>query len=191
MKPKLNMNYLANLFSVDKWLLKAFIDYWLYLFEAKLSYAIYMIPANFKILYARSSIILLFAIVTMLQIFSFPGQFAHMRRVGSIELLFEIWLTLLLAIWLFTAQFALLCLWKIVGQISLNSIYSNSALKWLDRLVQAFKYALITAITVFISIALQADDPGAPVMLMALTLFISTLFIATSLLRDQLRSKSD
>jgi hypothetical protein len=150
-----------------------------------------MISANFKILYARSSIILLFAIVTMLQIFSFPGQFAHMRRVGSIELLFEIWLTLLLAIWLFTAQFALLCLWKIVGQISLNSIYSSSALKWLDRLVQAFKYALITAITVFISIALQADDPGAPVMLIALTLFISTLFIATSLLRDQLRSKSD
>jgi hypothetical protein len=33
--------------------------------------------------------------------------------------------------------------------------------------------------------------PGAPVMLMALTLFISTLFIATSLLRDQLKSKSD
>ena len=150
-----------------------------------------MISANFKILYARSSIILLFAIVTMLQIFSFPGQFAHMRRVGSIALLFEIWLTLLLAIWLFTAQFALLCLWKIVGQISLNSIYSSSALKWLDRLVQAFKYALITAIIVFISIALQADDPGAPVMLIALTLFISTLFIATSLLRDQLRSKSD
>ncbi len=150
-----------------------------------------MISAKFKILYARSSIILLFAIVTMLQIFSFPGQFAHMRRVGSIELLFEIWLTLLLAIWLFTAQFALLCLWKIVGQISINSIYSNSALKWLDRLVQAFKYALITAIIVFISIALQADDPGAPVMLIALTLFISTLFMATSLLRDQLRSKSD
>ena len=144
-----------------------------------------------KIKYAKLSIVLLFAIVTMLQIFSFPGQFAHMRRIGSIELLFEIWLTLLLAIWLFTAQFALLCLWKIVGQISINSIYSNSSLKWLDRLVQAFRYALITAITVFISIALQADDPGAPVMLLALTLFISTLFVATSLLRDQLRSKND
>jgi len=150
-----------------------------------------MISPNFKILYERSSIILLFAIVTMLQIFSFPGQFAHTRRVGSIELLFEIWLTLLLAIWLFTAQFTLLCLWKIVGQISLNSIYSNSALKWLDRLVQDFRYALITAIAVFISTVVQADDPGAPVMLMALTLFISTLFIATSILRDQLRSKSD
>ena len=150
-----------------------------------------MIPANFKILYARISIILLFAVVTMLQIFSFPGQFAHMRRVGSIELIFEIWLTVLLAIWLFTAQFALLCLWKIVGQISLASIYSSTALKWLDRLVQAFKYALFTAVTVFISISVQADDPGAPVMLIAITLFISTLFIATTLLRDQLRAKND
>ena len=57
--------------------------------------------------------------------------------------------------------------------------------------MQAFKYALIIAITVFLSIAVQADDPGAPVMLIALTLFISTLFVATSLLRDQLRTKSD
>ena len=148
-------------------------------------------PTEWKIRYAKLSIVFLFAIVTMLQIFSFPGQFAHMRRVGSIELIFEIWLTVLLAIWLFIAQFALLCLWKIVGQISLASIYSSTALKWLDRLVQAFKYALFTAVIVFISISFQADDPGAPVMLMALTLFISTLFIATTLLRDQLRSKND
>ena len=84
-----------------------------------------------------------------------------------------------------------LCIVKIVSQIEISSIYSNSSLQWLDRLVAAFKYALITAIIVFLSIAVQADDPGAPVMLMALTLFISTLFVATSLLRDQLRSKSD
>jgi hypothetical protein len=146
---------------------------------------------NFKLLYARLSIILLFGIVTMLQIFSFPGQFAHMRRVGSIGLIYEIWLTSLLAIWLITAQFALFCLWKIVGEIAKSSIYSQGCLKWLDRLVQSFKYALFTAVTVFLSIAVQADDPGAPVMLLALTLFISTLFVATSLLRDQLRSKSD
>ena len=146
-------------------------------------------PTKWKIRYAKLSIVFLFAIVTMLQIFSFPGQFAHMRRVGSIELIFEIWLTLLLAIWIFTAQFALLCLWKIVGQISLTSIYSSIALKWLERLVGAFKYALFTAVTVFVSIVIQADDPGAPIMLIAITLFISTLFIGTTLLRDQLRTK--
>ncbi len=146
---------------------------------------------NWKVRYAKILIVLLFAIMTMLQIFSFPGQFAHLRRMGSIELLFEIWFTLLLSFWLFTAQFALFCLWKIVAQITSGSIYNKSSLQWLDKLVHAFKYSLITALTVFLSIAVQADDPGAPVMLVALTLFISTLFVATSLLRDQLRSKSD
>ena len=110
--------------------------------------------------------------------------------MGSIELLFEIWLTLLLAVWLFTAQFALYCLWKIVAQITSGSIYNKSSLQWLDKLVQTFKYALITAVTVFLSIAVQADDPGSPVMLIALTLFISTLFVVTSLLRDQLKLKN-
>lgn len=150
-----------------------------------------MITRNFKILYARSSIIFLFIIVTMLQIFSFPGQFAFMRTVGSIELLFQIWLTLLLAIWLFTAQFGLLCLWKIVGKIENSSIYSKGSLKWLGRLVQAMRYALITGAVVFFSVVIQADDPGVAVMLIALNLFISTLFVATSLLRDQLSVKSD
>jgi len=150
-----------------------------------------MITRNFKILYARSSIIFLFTIVTALQIFSFPGQFAYMRTVGSIELLIQIWLTLLIAIWLFTAQFGLLCLWKIVGQIESSSIYSKGSLQWLGRLVQAMRYALITGAVVFFSVVIQADDPGVAVMLMALNLFFSTLYIATSLLSDQLRSKSD
>ena len=150
-----------------------------------------MITRNFKILYARSSIIFLFTIVTILQIFSFPGQFAYMRTVGSLELLSQIWLTSLLAIWLFTAQFGLLCLWKIVGKIEHSSIYSKGSLKWLGRLVQAMRYALITGAVVFFSVVIQADDPGVAVMLIALNLFISTIFVATSLLRDQLSVKSD
>ena len=55
--------------------------------------------------------------------------------------------------------------------------------------MQTYKYALITAIIVFLSIAAQADDPSAPVMLIALTLSISTLFVVTSLLGDQLKLK--
>ena len=53
------------------------------------------------------------------------------------------------------------------------------------------RYALITGAVVFFSVVIQADDPGVAVMLIALNLFISTLFVATSLLRDQLSVKSD
>lgn len=144
-----------------------------------------------KIRYAQASIILLFAIITMLQLFSFPGQFAHLRKLGKIELIFEIWLVLLVGIWLLSAQFALLCLWKILAQIKSKTLYDTSSILWLSRLVKTFKYALFVGITLLLTIAVQADDPGAPVLLTAITLFISTLYISSSLLLDQVKLKSD
>ena len=146
---------------------------------------------SLKIRYAQLSIILLFAIITMLQLFSFPGQFAHMRKLGKIELIFEIWLVLLVEIWLLSAQFGLLCLWKILAQITSKTLFDPISILWLSRLVKTFKYALFVGIALLLTIALQADDPGAPVLLTALTLFISTLYISSSLLLDQVKLKRD
>ena len=146
---------------------------------------------SLKISYAQLSIILLFAIITMLQLFSFPGQFAHMRKLGKIELIFEIWLVLLVGIWLLSAQFGLLCLWKILAQITSKTLFDPISILWLSRLVKTFKYALFVGIALLLTIALQADDPGAPVLLTALTLFISTLYISSSLLLDQVKLKRD
>ena len=146
---------------------------------------------SLKIRYAQASIILLFAIITMLQLFSFPGQFAHLRKLGKIELILEIWLVLLVGIWFLSAQFALLCLWKILTQIKSKTLYDASSILWLSRLVKTFKYALFVGITLLLTIAVQADDPGAPVLLTAITLFISTLYISSSLLLDQVKLKSD
>jgi hypothetical protein len=146
---------------------------------------------SLKIRYAQLSIILLFAIITMLQLFSFPGQFAHMRKLGKIELIFEIWLVLLVGIWLLSAQFGLLCLWKILAQITSKTLFDPISILWLSRLVKTFKYALFVGIALLLTIALQADDPGAPVLLTALTLFISTLYISSSLLLDQVKLKRD
>lgn len=146
---------------------------------------------SLKIRYAQLSIILLFAIITMLQLFSFPGQFAHMRKLGKIELIFEIWLVLLVGIWLLSAQIGLLCLWKILAQITSKTLFDPISILWLSRLVKTFKYALFVGIALLLTIALQADDPGAPVLLTALTLFISTLYISSSLLLDQVKLKRD
>ena len=57
-----------------------------------------------KVLFARLSLAALFLIVTVLQVFSFPGQFAHMRRVSGISLLLEILLTVLVAALFLFAQ---------------------------------------------------------------------------------------
>ena len=144
---------------------------------------------NWKIEYAKGCILLLFAIITMLQIFSFPGQFRHMRTQGDINLLHEIALTILFAVILFTAQITLYLLWRILGLIKKDEFYTFATLKFLNQIVGILRISLICAVILLVLILLQADDPGGPVLLTAVTLFISTLYIFASLLRDQIKVK--
>ena len=146
---------------------------------------------SWKYVYARICIVLLFSIVTMLQVISFPSQFAHMRNKGDIQLWFEIMLTVTLFFWFLTAQFALFQLWKIIAHMSAQTFYTAPSLQRLNKLVTSFKLAVIVSITLLVTISVQADDPGIVVMLTAITLFLSTLFIAASLLRDQIQTQSE
>ena len=144
---------------------------------------------NWRYKYAKLSIALLFLIITMLQLLSLPGQFRHMRSMGVIKLWHEIFLTALMALIMFSAQIILISLWKSVELMAENNFYTTSSLKWINLIVKALKFALICAVILLTTILFQADDPGGPVALTALTLFISTLFVLTSLLRDQITSK--
>ena len=143
-----------------------------------------------KVLFARLSLVALFLIVTVLQIFSFPGQFAHMRRVSGISLLLEILLTVLVAALFLCAQIAIFSLSKIVSHIHSNTFYSPNSYMWMNRFVNALKIATLFPISLIFIIAPQADDPGVLVMLMAITIFVFTSFVISSLLRDQIQSKS-
>ena len=51
-----------------------------------------------KIAFTRVVLLALFAIITMLQIFSLPGQFRHIRETGGASLLIEVLLTLFFAL---------------------------------------------------------------------------------------------
>ena len=139
--------------------------------------------------YAKFSLLLLFIIITLLQLFSFPGQFRHMKKQGVIELWQEVILTVLIAAILLSAQFALFCTWKIVNLIQRNQFFSEICLNWFNLIANSIGFALISALFLLSIVLLQADDPGGPVLLTAITLFISTLYILASLLRDQIRIK--
>ena len=142
-----------------------------------------------KILLARLSLAALFLMVTVLQVFSFPGQFAHMRRASGISLLLEILLTVLVAALFLCAQIAIFSLSKIVSHIHSNTFYSSNSYIWMNRFVSALKIATLFPISLIFIIAPQADDPGVLVMLMAITFFVLTSFVISALLRDQIQSK--
>lgn len=138
---------------------------------------------------ARIFLALLFVIVTTLQIFSFPGQFAHMRRVQGFSLILEISLTSIIACLFFSAQIAIFSFWKLIGYMERNEFFSMSSLHWINRIVNAFKVTRLFPVLLILIIAPQADDPGVLVLLVAITLFVCSLFVITALLRDQIRLK--
>ena len=142
-----------------------------------------------RLLVTRVALALLFFIVTVLQIFSFPGQFAHMRKESGISLLFEIILTLAVALLFLCAQVAIYSLWKLISHMQSGTFYSSESLNWINRFVAAVRTALIFPILLILIIAPQADDPGALVMLSAITFFVGSIYLMSSLLRDQIQSK--
>lgn len=143
-----------------------------------------------KFLLAKVALIGLFTIVTVLQVFSFPGQFAHMGRINGWKLILEVALTLLVALLFLCAQVAIFSLGKLIKHMESGTFYTTNSYTWMNRLVLALKAAVAFPIILILIIAPQADDPGVMVMLTAITLFIFTIFIVSSLLRDQIQSKT-
>lgn len=145
--------------------------------------------SEFRFLVARGGFVLLFLGLTLLQLLSFPGQFQHMRRVEGISLILEISLTVLVGLWLFCGQFAIVSLWKIVGEIKVGQFFGTQSLKWIDRLIYAQKTACVIPVLLFALLAPQADDPGFFVLLAVVTLFLVVLATVSTLLREQINSK--
>ena len=143
-----------------------------------------------KFLLAKVALIGIFTIVTVLQVFLFPGQFAHMGRVNGWKLIWEVALTLLVALLFLCAQVAIFSLGKLVKHMESGTFYTTNSYTWMNRLIHALKTAVAFPIILILIIAPQADDPGVMVMLTAITLFIFTIFIVSSLLRDQVQSKT-
>jgi hypothetical protein len=142
-----------------------------------------------KFTIARVAITLLFLIVTMLQLLSFPGQITHMRDKNSWGLVFEISLLILVVSWMLSAQIALINIWKIISHMKRETFFTTPCIALINNLLKCFAGAITIAVSLFALLAPQADDPGFFVLLTAVTLFISTLYILVRLLRDQLVHK--
>lgn len=125
----------------------------------------------------------------MLQIFSFPGQFAHMRKLNSIDLILEIILTVLVTLWMLFGQIALFSLWKILSFTKAGMFFTQISLRWLRKLFRTCQGAVVIPVLLFLLIAPRADDVGALVMLTAVGLFLFTLALLLSILIEQIESR--
>ena len=139
-----------------------------------------------RFIVAKAGFLFLFLGLTLVQFLSFPGQFQHMRRTQGMSLLIEVALTIVVGLWILCGQVALFFLWQIVESMRRNRFYSTENLNWIARLLISFKVASVIPVVLFLILIPQADDPGIFVMLTIVALFIFSLTVTTSLLKEQI-----
>lgn len=140
------------------------------------------IPRWFYLL-GRAGIVLLFGVVTMLQTLSYPGSFAHDAALGKISQVQRWFFTSAMALWILTAQFALVALWKILSLTQSDHLFGDEMEKWMTTIVRSLATSLSFSAIALISIGFVADDPGVVVVISGFTGLIGVLFLASYFVR--------
>jgi hypothetical protein len=112
-----------------------------------------------------------------------------MREVEGFSRLYEISLTLILAIWFLSGQLAIVAIWKIVRFFERSEFFTLAALNWVNRVVLLCWLAVAGSGAIFIVTIPRAEDPGIFVLITAIGLFLFSLALFATLLRDQIRNQ--
>ena len=121
------------------------------------------------ILALRFCLAALFLALLVLQLFSFPGQFAYQAEQDPDAAPSRWPLTALAAYWLLCAQVVVVCTWRLLSLVRDDRIFSDAARAWVDAILWAIGAAWVVLLVVFLWAGVTADDPGVPILLFVLT----------------------
>ena len=141
---------------------------------------------------------MLFGILVLFQVMSFPGQFAHMAE-ESPDLASLRWpLTIVAELVLLCVQIVIVCTWKLLTMVKDDRIFSERSLVWVDAIVWAIGAAWAVLAGVLLYVGFTGDDPGLPLLLTALLLggavlgllmiVMRTLLLRATTLRTELET---
>src|SRR5262245_18539079 len=78
-----------------------------------------------------------FALMVLFQVFSLPGQFAHMAKEEP-DLAYLRWpLTAFAILEVLCVQVVIVCTWKLLTLVTHDRIFSERSLRWVDTIVGA------------------------------------------------------
>ncbi len=149
----------------------------------------------------RVLLVLLFAGLAGAEFFSVPGQFSHMAREAP-ELGYVPWVLLAFSLLeLLCLQIVIVCIWRLLGMVKTDRIFSAGAFAWVDGILwtMAAAWLLLIGLFVFISTFLyftpELRDPGLPILLFGMVLIggvvVLTMVVMRALLRQASALRSD
>ena len=132
-----------------------------------------------------------FAIITMLQLLSFPGQFAYEARNGQGTQLARWVLTFIVGVWFLFAQISLIALSRLITLVYRGQLISSNGTKWMKILARSLFTGTLYGVGVTLFAATQADDPGPVVVVATITLFTATISVVGFFFRLQINSSTE
>jgi len=132
-----------------------------------------------------------FALISMLQLLSFPGQFAADARTGHGTQLARWVLTFIVGIWLIFAQVSLISLAKIISFIYRGELLSLGGKKWISLHTRALVSGTIYGAGVTLFAAIQADNPGPVILVASITTFTATISVIGYFFRYQVLTPAE
>ncbi len=130
---------------------------------------------------------LLFALLVMLQWFSFPGQFAHVAREHPDQADLRWPLTAFVGVLILCIQVVVVCTWRLLSMVRQDVIFTASALRWVDVIVGALATGWVLAAAGSLWAVWGADDPGTPLLLFVILLVGAAFGLVVVVLRELLR----
>jgi preprotein translocase subunit SecY len=129
----------------------------------------------------------MFAILLLLQVMSLPGQFAYMAE-QSPELAYLRWpLTALSVFWVLCVQVVVVSTWRLLTLVKDDRIFSDASFAWVDAIIGAIAAAWVVLGFASLYVAVNADDPGFPILVFLVDVCVTVLLLLMLVMRALLR----
>lgn len=139
----------------------------------------------------QAGLALLFALLVMLQWFSFPGQFAYMASEHPEDAGLRWPLTLYVGALILCVQVVVVCTFRLLSMVRQDVIFTEQALRWVDVIIGAVGAGWGLAAAGALWAVWGADDPGTPLLLFVLLLVAAAFGLVVVVMRELLRRASE
>ena len=150
-----------------------------------------MLSHHRAVLPLRICLVVLFVVLVVLQVMSFPGQFAYMARQNP-EIAYLRWpLTALAAFWLLCAEVVVIATWRLLSLVTSDRIFSESSFRWVNAIIAAIGAAWVVLAALWLWVGWHADDPGTPLLMFLLVVGLAVVGLLMIVMRSLLRQATN
>jgi hypothetical protein len=135
----------------------------------------------------RIFLALLFLVLIPFEVFSLPGQFAHLAAESPEQAYLRWPATAVTVFWVLCVQVVIVATWRLLSLVRKDRIFTEASLVWVDVIVWAIAAAWLVLGVVLVLVGLHADDPGPIVLLFLLAVGVTVLGLLMVVMRALLR----